>query len=309
MRRCAFIQLDVFTSVPFGGNQLAVFPRANDLSEREMQAIAREMNYSETTFVVDATEQPAHCRVRIFTPQRELPFAGHPVIGTTFALARSGRLHEMGSPIYLQLGVGTIAVDVLYEERRPSFVWMHQPAPVFEVWQGDRAELVAALSMSVDDLDGGLPIERGTAGVAYLLVPVRSTAALARSYPTRQLAEAMGEASGEFAGHPAVYVFTSTNAHGAGAPEIRARMFAPEMGIVEDAATGSAAGPLGAYLVRHQFMRPDADGETRIRIEQGIEMGRPSRITVVVIGEADDIGEVRVGGEAVTVAEGELFLP
>src|SRR5579884_3957427 len=118
MRRSSFIQLDVFTSAPFGGNQLAVFPRADDLSEQEMQAIARELNYSETTFVLDATEQKAHCRVRIFTPGRELPFAGHPVVGTTFALARSGRLHEMGSPLALQLGIGTISVDVLYEERR-----------------------------------------------------------------------------------------------------------------------------------------------------------------------------------------------
>ncbi len=309
MRRCSFIQLDVFTSVAFGGNQLAVFPHADDLSEREMQAIAREMNYSETTFVVDATEQQAHCRVRIFTPRRELPFAGHPVVGTTFALARSGRLHEMGSPIYLQLGVGTIAVDVLYEERRPSFVWMHQPAPTFESWHGDRAQLAAALSLSAGELDPDLPIERGTAGVAFLYVPVRSTEALARACPTPQLGEAMGEASGEFDGHPAVYIFAPTNAHGAGTAEIRARMFAPETGIVEDAATGSAAGPLGAYLVRHNGMRPDADGETRIRIDQGIEMGRPSRISVVVIGDADTIREVRVGGEAVTVAEGELYVP
>jgi trans-2,3-dihydro-3-hydroxyanthranilate isomerase len=309
MRRCDFIQLDVFTSVAFGGNQLAVFPHADELSEREMQAIAREMNYSETTFVVDATEQQAHCRVRIFTPQRELPFAGHPVIGTTFALARSGRLHEMGSPIYLQLRVGIIAVDVLYEERRPSFVWMHQPAPSFESWRGDHTQLAAALSLSADDLEAGLPIERGTAGVAFLYVPVRSMEALARACPTPQLGEAMGEASGEFDGHPAVYVFAPTNAHGTGVAEIRARMFAPEMGVVEDAATGSAAGPLGAYLVRHKSMRPDADGETRIRIEQGIEMGRPSHISVVVIGEPEQIREVRVGGEAVTVAEGELFLP
>ena len=311
MRRSSFIQLDVFTSVPFGGNQLAVFPRADELNEQEMQTIARELNFSETTFVLDATEQKAHCRVRIFTPQRELPFAGHPVVGTTFALARAGRLHEMGSPIFLQLGIGTIAVDVLYEERRPSFVWMHQPVPAFESWRGDQAQLASALSLSAGELDAELPIERGSAGVAFLYVPVRSKEALAHASPTPRLREAMGEARGEFSGHPAVYVFTpsATSAAGTGVPEFRARMFAPKMGIVEDAATGSAAGPLGAYLVRHQRVRGDGDGEARILIEQGIEMGRPSRISVVVIGEPGKIREVRVGGEAVTVAEGEMFLP
>lgn len=307
MRRCSFIQLDVFTSTPFGGNQLAVFPRADELSAREMQAIAREMNYSETTFVMNASESQAQCRVRIFTPQRELPFAGHPVVGTTFALARSGRLHEMGSPIHLQLGIGTIAVDVLYEERRPSFVWMHQPIPRFEPWCGERERLAAALGLRASDLDPELPIEHGTAGAPFVYLPVRSLEALARARPSPELGEAMGDAPGPFSGHPAVYLFTPTRApDGADA---RARMFAPEMGIVEDAATGSAAGPLGAYFVRHSIMAPDADGETRIRLEQGVEMGRPSRIEIAVTGNAQAVGDVRVGGEAVVVAEGELYLP
>src|SRR5262249_25528682 len=129
VRRHQFVQLDVFTGTPFGGHQLAGFPYADELSATEMQAIAREINYSETTFVAVASDPKALCRVRIFTPSAELPFAGHPVVGTTFALARAGRIPELGSPIALQLGVGTLPVEMLYEERRPSFVWMRQPLP------------------------------------------------------------------------------------------------------------------------------------------------------------------------------------
>lgn len=319
VRRLSFIQLDVFTATPFGGNQLAVFPHAEELTDAEMQAVAREMNYSESTFVLPASDAHALCRVRIFTPQTELPFAGHPVVGTTFALARSGRLHELGSPIYLQLGVGTLPVDILYEERRPSFVWMHQPLPNFAPWTGDRAALAAALGLAATDLAADLPIERGSAGVPFVYVPLRSAEALARARPGPQLGEALGSPStGPFSGHPAVYLFSREG--GSNGADVRARMFAPELGVVEDAATGSAAGPLGAYLVRHGVAAADEAGEARVRIEQGMEMGRPSRIEVAVsldgasapggaLGGARPIREVRVGGEAVIVAEGELYLP
>jgi trans-2,3-dihydro-3-hydroxyanthranilate isomerase len=323
MRRLQFIQLDVFTHTPFGGNQLAVFPKAEELSETEMQAIAREMNYSETTFVVPASDAQALCRVRIFTPQTELPFAGHPVVGTTFALARAGRIHDLGSPIYLQLGVGTLPVDVLYEERRPSFVWMHQPIPRFEAWRGEREALAAAIGVAPGDFAEALPIERGSAGVPFVYVPLRSREAVARAQAGPQLGEALGSpSSGPFAGHPAVYVFSlqSPTDSAADSPsdgaDVHARMFAPELGVVEDAATGSAAGPLGVYLVRHGVAQPDMSspsGDARIRLEQGVEMGRPSRIDidieVAVAGEAQTIRDVRVGGEAVVIAEGELYLP
>ncbi len=315
MRRFSFIQLDVFTDTPFGGNQLAVFPQAEELEAGEMQAIAREMNYSETTFVIPASDPQALCRVRIFTPQRELPFAGHPVVGTTFALARVGRIHELGSPIYLQLGVGTLPVDVLYEERRPSFVWMHQPIPRFEPWRGDPEQLAAALGITTADYAPALPIEYGSAGVPYVYVPLRSREAVARARPSQQLSEALSSpGAGPFSGHPAVYVFTVERAADGAADgaDAHARMFAPEMGIVEDPATGSAAGPLGVYLVRHGVAKPsaaDPTGDTRIRVEQGVEMGRPSRIAVDIVGDGAAIRNVRVGGEAVLIAEGELFLP
>ncbi|HEV8194565.1 MAG TPA: PhzF family phenazine biosynthesis protein, partial [Ktedonobacterales bacterium] len=193
MRRIRFVQYDVFTSVPFGGNQLAVFTDASDLSGAEMQAIAREMNYSESTFILPATDLQAAWRVRIFTPGTELPFAGHPVVGTTFALAAEGMLPANETPAYLQLGVGTLPVDLLYEEQRLSFVWMHQPIPEFTPWQGDRARLAAALGLMEGDIETDLPIERAALGVVHLYVPVRSLDAVSRAHPTADLVEAVGK--------------------------------------------------------------------------------------------------------------------
>jgi trans-2,3-dihydro-3-hydroxyanthranilate isomerase len=304
MRRYQFLQLDVFTSRLFGGNQLAVFPAAAGLSDTEMQAIAKEMNFSESTFVLPATDIKALCRVRIFTPEAELPLAGHPVVGTTFALAYQGKVRAGDpSPIYLELGVGTLPVDVLFDEQQLSFAWMHQPVPAFEPWHSDRDKLAAALGLASSDFAPELPIERGSAGVPYLYIPLRTREALAKARPVGDLTAALNDPAAQVG----VYVFTLAGA--SAAPEARARMFAPEMGIVEDAATGSAAGPLGVYLLRHGHLSPDQDAEARLRIEQGVEMGRPSRIEVAITGSAEDVRDVRVGGEAVIVAEGTLMLP
>jgi trans-2,3-dihydro-3-hydroxyanthranilate isomerase len=304
MRRYRFIQLDVFTRTAFGGNQLAVFPEAGGLTDAEMQTIAREMNFSETTFVLPASDPKALRRVRIFTPTTELPMAGHPTVGTTFALAREGIIGAAGpSPIYLQLGVGTLPIDLLFEGDALSFVWMHQPAPTFQLWQGDRAHLAAALALTMDDLDETLPIERGSAGVPFVYIPLRSLAALGRARPRADLTEALADPSGNLGAH----LFTL----GAlpGGANARARMFAPGMGVTEDPATGSAAGPFGVYLVRHGRATPDASGAAPIRLEQGVEMERPSVLTIVVQMDGETVRDVRVGGEAVVVAEGDLFVP
>jgi trans-2,3-dihydro-3-hydroxyanthranilate isomerase len=303
MRRVRFVQLDVFTASPFGGNQLAVFPDAQGLSDEEMQAIAREMNYSESTFIVPATDPKALYRVRIFTPMSELPFAGHPVVGTTYALAYLGAVPGGGSPVYLQLGVGTLPVDILYEERKPSFVWMHQPVPTFELWQGDRAALAATLGLTTADLAEHLPIERGSAGAGFVYVPLKSLAAVGKARPGPGLVAAMANRTTN------VGIFVFTLEKPPSGADVHGRMFAPEVGVAEDAATGSAAGPLGVYLLRHGQRRPDAERETRIRLEQGVEMGRPSRIEIALLSDAGKIEDVRVGGESVVVAEGELYLP
>jgi trans-2,3-dihydro-3-hydroxyanthranilate isomerase len=304
MRRLRFVQLDVFTSKPFGGNQLAVFEDAQALSDAEMQSIAREMNFSESTFITPASDPKALCRVRIFTPATELPFAGHPVVGTTWALAYLGSIPGGGSPVYLELGVGTLPVEILYEERKPSFVWMHQPVPKFEPWAGDRDTLASALGLAPNAFEGDLIVEHGTAGGGgFIYVPLQSLEAVGKAQPGPGLAAAMATTTANVG----VFVFTlekpatGADAHG--------RMFGAAMGIAEDAATGSAAGPLGVYLLRHGKKRPDGERETRIRLEQGVEMGRPSRIEIAITGTAEEIEDVRVGGESVVMAEGEFYLP
>ena len=160
MRRMRSLQLDVFTSEPFHGNQLAVFFDADQITPEEMQAVAREMNFSECVFVLSATDPAAHTRLRIFTPKVELPFAGHPVIGATFALAATGRISpDTTSPILLETGVGLMPIELLFADARLSFAWMRQPIPAFEPWSGDRAALAASLGIAASDLNADLPIE------------------------------------------------------------------------------------------------------------------------------------------------------
>ncbi len=306
MRHYRFLQLDVFTNQLFGGNQLAVFTSGANLTDGEMQAIAREMNFAETTFILPASDAKALCRVRIFTPAAELPLAGHPVVGTTFALAHDGKIHDVDpSPVYLQLGVGTLPVDVLFEGRRLAFVWMHQPLPVFEPWTGDRVRLAAALGLAPEDFAADLPIERGSAGVPFVYIPLRSLEALGRAVPGADLSAALQDRSPQVG----AYLFSTERPTSAGGADIRVRMFAPGMGIAEDAATGSAAGPFGVYLLRQGRVHPDDVGEARVRVEQGVEMGRPSQLDVAVATDTGTPTDVRVGGEAVVVGEGELWLP
>lgn len=304
MRRYRYLQLDVFTSAPFGGNQLAVFPQANGLSDAEMQTLTREINFSETTFVLPPQDARSVARVRIFTPGGELPMAGHPTIGTTFALAHEGLLPGEQSPVTLELGVGPLAIDVQYANDALAFVWMHQPVPTFEAWPGDPARLLAAVGLSTDDLAPDLPIERGSAGVPFIYLPLRSREAVARALP----GAALGAAAADRSPQIGVYLFALEQ----GNVDAHTRMFAPGMGIVEDAATGSAAGPFGVYLVRHGRAPLDGQGEVNLRIEQGIEMGRPSDIQIVVqsaVGQPQQVRDVRVGGTAVLMAEGEYHLP
>lgn len=305
-----YLHLDVFTDRLFGGNQLAVYldPSA-DLPTETMQAIAREMNFSETTFVFPE-EAPQSWRVRIFTPASELPMAGHPTIGTTFALAHAGRVAAGTPRVVLEEGVGPVPVDLEWNNGRLAFAWMTQPRPEFGPLVDQLAGFGEAINVAVAEMrPHGWPVHLVSCGVPYLLIPVASRAAVDRSMPDASAHARAFTAAG--LAQASTYVFTTEP--GPDGADVYSRMFAPEIGIAEDAATGSAAGPLGAYLVRHGIVEP---GRT-LRILQGVKMGRPSWIQAVaqvmspVPSLAADIefAGMRVGGEAVLAGEGSLVLP
>jgi trans-2,3-dihydro-3-hydroxyanthranilate isomerase len=288
-----FVQVDVFTSRPFGGNQLAVFPEAQGIAPEQMQVIAREMNFSETTFVLPP-EDPAHdARVRIFTPGAELPMAGHPTVGTGFVLgAERGK-----SALVLELGVGPTPVTVDVTDAMNGTATMQQRVPEFWPATISPERAASLVSLKPEALHPKLPILNGSAGVDYLYVPVRSRADVAAA---RADAGAMAAYfGGSF--HRAVYVFSVEPDESS---DVRGRMFFLVNGApLEDPATGSAAGPLGGYLVDQGVSRPGP-----IRLQQGYEMGRPSDITITVNGKRGAFESVHVGGGVVKVAEGTMWV-
>jgi trans-2,3-dihydro-3-hydroxyanthranilate isomerase len=291
--------VNVFTDQPFAGNPLAVYPDAGHLDDATMQRIAREMNLSETTFVgpPSAEGRAAGCgfRVRIFTPSRELPMAGHPTLGTAFALARDGRID--GDRVVFEEGVGPVPVRIERRADRALHFEMEQPAPTFDAPFEDREGLARALGLLPDDLDAALPARVVSCGVPFLMAPLRGLDAAARARP--QLAvwdEALAARGVE-----GVMCF-ALEATLPGC-EVHARMFAPGLGVGEDPATGSACGPLGAHLLETGAL---GDGRSlAIRIEQGIEMERPSAIDVRV-EKTDEGWQVAVGGLCVPMGEGRL---
>lgn len=298
MRRLHYHLLDVFTDRAFGGNPLAVFTNGRGIEAETMQAIAKEFNLSETTFVLPPDDPRHDWRVRIFTPGRELPMAGHPTVGTSFVLAREHmiRRDERETLITLEEGVGPVPVRVEFRGGEPVFAEMSQPLPSFGPRITDAGAVAAMLSLSPEDLDEGLPLEVVSCGVPFLFVPLRSLEAARRVRPRAELIEGAG-ADGV---PPEVFVFTREVEH-AGST-VHSRMFAPGMGITEDPATGGASGPLGCYLVRHGVVACDPAAE--IVSEQGIEMGRPSFIRIRIEQEGGRISAVRVGGECHFMGEG-----
>jgi trans-2,3-dihydro-3-hydroxyanthranilate isomerase len=288
--KLAFHIVDVFTDRPLTGNQLAVVLDADPLSEPQMQAIAREFGFSETTFVLRPDERGTDCRVRIFTPSRELPMAGHPVVGTTLVLQRAGRI---GDDAVLGLGVGPTPVEI----DRAGLAWMTQPKARFGPIVANRAALAAALGLEESDLRSDLPLRPVSTGNEFLMVPVVSLEAMRRLAPDAGSLPAVMPSTP----HPAVYCFCfETEQPGV---DVHCRMFAPSFGIFEDPATGSAAGPLGVYLWSH--VHGEQSEWLQLVLEQGVEMGRPSLIRVRV---PPDGSGPRVGGAAAFVASGELDL-
>ena len=290
-KRFSFLQLDVFSSRPFEGNSLAVFPDARGLSDAEMQAIAREMNLSETTFVLPrdaATERERGVRVRIFTVEEELPFAGHPTLGTAFALRGSTGVKE----VVLDLNVGKVPVCFEEVSGQPTFGEMTQKDPVFGM-EHDREAVVRATGLRDGDIDPSLPVQTVSTGVPFTMVPMRGLEAIRRLHVDLRVAsEYLKKTDSKF-----FYFVTretvDPNSH------LHARMIFYNG---EDPATGSAAGCCAAWMVACGVAKPDE----RVLIEQGIEVKRPSRIFVRAGKKDNGVVNVRVGGNAVEILHGEL---
>jgi trans-2,3-dihydro-3-hydroxyanthranilate isomerase len=281
-----YVIVDVFTDVPLQGNQLCVFTDARDIPEEVLQPLAREMNFSETVFVYPP-EQGGHVRMRIFTPTGEIPFAGHPVLGTAFVLAGPMQLLE----IRLETGQGIVPVALEREADRLSFGRMSQPIPSIRAFE-DPASLLAA--MGVDR--SILPIEVYDNGIPNVYVTLESPDDVRAVDPDLKTLERLARAGDRLIGFN---VFA-----GAGA-RWKTRMFAPADGVPEDPATGSAAGPLCCHVARHGL----APFGEEIEISQGAEIGRPSTLYARVEGTPERIERVEVGGSAVVVSRGEFRLP
>lgn len=292
-RRLAMEQWDVFSSKALEGNSLAVFSDGRGLSDGEMQSIAKEMNLSETTFILprdEKTESERGVRVRIFTVQEELPFAGHPTLGTAFAVRA-----DRGVPVVtLELNVGKVPVRFEESAGQPAFGEMTQIDPVFGV-QHDRQAVARATGLSVDDFDASLPIETVSTGLPFTVTPLRSLGVIQNlRVNTNGGAEYLEKTGGKF------FYFVARETVDPAA-RLHARMLFYNG---EDPATGSAAGCTAAWMVAHGVAQPDE----RVLIEQGIEMQRPSRIFVRAARNDNRVVNVRVGGNAIAVMRAEVFL-
>lgn len=303
MRSYRYLHFDVFTDHLFGGNQLAVFLDARGLSAETMQAIAKEMNFSETTFVLPPEAGGTDARMRIFTPGEELPTAGHPTVGTTFALARSGVIERGRQHFVYGCNIGPVPVTMTWTGDDLDFVWMTQSLPTFGAVIPDPARTAAALSLSPAAVAAtGQPVQVVSCGVPFLLVPLTTRSAVDSAVVNPGVLDML-------------FTQVNTKAHGLmvfttqpgdARATVYSRMFAPEMGITEDPATGIATGPLGCYLVRHKIVRPERAG-AMISL-QGVKMGRPSHVHMSIGLEHGEIASVRVGGESVLAGEGTLYL-
>ena len=303
MRSYRYLHYDVFTDHLFGGNQLAVFLDGRSLSTETMQAIAMEMNFSETTFVLPPEGAGTDVRMRIFTPGEELPTAGHPTVGTTFALARSGVIEAGRQQFVFGCGIGPVPVTMTWKDDDLDFVWMTQSLPTFGAVIPDPARTAAALSLSPAAVAAtGQPVQVVSCGVPFLLVPLTTRSAVDSAVVNAGVLDAIFRQANTRA--HGLMVFSAQP--GDARATVYSRMFAPEMGITEDPATGIATGPLGCYLVRHKIVRPERAG-AMISL-QGVKMGRPSHIHMSIGVDKGEITSVRIGGESVLAGEGTLYL-
>jgi trans-2,3-dihydro-3-hydroxyanthranilate isomerase len=308
MRKLRYQLVDVFTNRQFGGNPLAVFTNGRGLRAETMQAIAKELNLSETTFVLPPSDAANDYRVRIFTPGKELPMAGHPTVGTTYVLAREHMIErpleqagDAETEIKLEEGVGTIPVRIEWRDGAAQFIQMRQPAPTFGARVEDVRTVAEMLSIAPEEIaETNLPLEVVSCGVPFFYVPVKSL----RAVQNIKFRLDVWENKLKDLIPPEVFVFTREVEYADST--VHSRMFAPGLGIWEDPATGGASGPLGCYLVRHGVVSGADGAAAEFTSEQGIEMGRPSFIRIKIAREGEEITDVRVGGECRFMGEGYL---
>lgn len=299
MKRYPFLQVDVFTEVPFGGNPLAVFTEAAGLSAEEMQKIAREMNLSETTFILTPEHPRADFKVRIFTPRAEIPFAGHPVIGTAHALAEKDMVKKPSpvTALRLELGVGLVPVEITEMDEEGSKVTMHQRLPHFMDCPVPISALSGMLNIDADTIQStGFKPRVISTGLPFLIVPVDCLDVI----QSVELNYALMKEYRDVLSQTSLALYTRETVDDTAA--VHVRVFAPEFGVPEDPVTGSAAGCFGAFLVDNGILPA---GKPFV-IEQGLEAGRPGKIEVEIRKDKDKISDVLVSGRTVTILDGAI---
>lgn len=301
MAEFRYVTLDVFTDTPFGGNQLAVFPDARAIPERALIEITREFNYSETTFCYPPAN-PAHAaRVRIFTPGAEVPFAGHPTVGTAVALHAMGPEAARETRLVLEEGVGPVPVTVRPDAKAPFAQFSVAKLPEVGPPVPTRTTLAEILSLSPDDVvSGTLAPQAVSCGLPFLMVGVKTIKALGRA----RIRLDRWEETMRKSWAPDLFLFTPDAE--SGPANYRARCFVPSMNVPEDPATGSANACLAGFLAARA---PERDATLRWTVMQGVEMGRPSRIEIEADKAGGSITAIRVGGRAVFVMAGSITLP
>lgn len=294
MDKRIFYIVDVFAEAKYAGNPLAVFRNPEDFSDEEMQKIAKEMNYSETTFILSEEERKGGYDVRIFTPETELPFAGHPTVGTAFVIQQE-IIGEQVDQVTLNLKVGQIPVTFRYSNGQPDILWMRQKPPIFRQIL-DKKSISEVLRLKEDDIDEKFPVQEVSTGVPSLIVPLRTLERMREIRVDRDRYFALIQDLDA----KAILVFCPQTYNEENV--LNVRFFADYFGVPEDPATGSANGCLAGYLVEHRYFNEDW---IDIRVEQGYEIGRPSLLFLRAERSEEEI-EVHVGGKVVMVAKGEL---
>ena len=294
MAKLVFYIIDVFAEEKFAGNQLAVYRNARALSGEAMQKIAKEMHFSETTFILSEKQRDAGYDVRIFSPEKEMPFAGHPALGTAFAIQQE-IIKQRVDKVVLNLKVGQIPVSFNYKGNHPDTLFVKQVSPTFGQIV-DPKTVSKILDLDVDDVDARFPVEEVSTGMPFLIVPLKTLDSVKRARTNRNeyfnLIKRL-EAK-------AILIFCRETYDEEN--DLNVRMFADYLGITEDPATGSGNGCLAGYLVKHRFFGKD---RVDLRVEQGYEIGRPSLLLLKAENKFEEI-EVLVGGRTIMVAKGEI---